>query len=60
MKLFNRNNNYRQDRIAMRIAARRGMTYEYKRARRSGLNPIEALGDWDLIGSDDYILFVNQ
>ena len=60
MKLFNHNKNYRQDRIAMRIAARRGKTYEYKMARRNRLNPIEALEDWDLIGPDDYKLFVDQ
>ena len=60
MKLFNHNKNYHQDRIAMRIAARRSMTCEYKRARKSGLNPIEALEDWDLISPDDYKLFVNQ
>ncbi|SFW42282.1 hypothetical protein SAMN02910409_2223 [Prevotellaceae bacterium HUN156] len=60
MKLFNHNKNYRQDRIAMRIAARRGMTYEYKRARKSGLNPIEALEDWDLLTPGDYALFYSQ
>ena len=38
-----------QDRIAMRIADRYGMTREYKMARRNGLTPLEALEDWDLI-----------
>ena len=57
MKLFKRNKFYPQDRIAMRIAARHNMTYEYKLARRKRLNPIEALEDWDLITPEDYSLF---
>ena len=57
MKLFKRNKFFPQDRIAMRIAARHGMTYEYKLARRKRLDPIEALEDWDLMTPEDYALF---
>ncbi|MCR5044629.1 MAG: hypothetical protein K6A93_10950 [Bacteroidaceae bacterium] len=42
-----------RDRIAMRIAARYGMTEDYKMARRHNLNPLEALEDWDLISSEE-------
>lgn len=52
-----RNRYIAQDRIAMRIAARYGMTYDYKTARRNGLNPMEALEDWDLIRSEERELF---
>ena len=44
-----RNKFFHQDRIAMRIADRYGMTYDYKVARRHHLTPIEALEDWDLL-----------
>ena len=57
MKLFKRNKFFPQDRIAMRIAARHGMTYEYKLARRKRLDTIEALEDWDLMTPEDYALF---
>jgi hypothetical protein len=60
MKIFKRNKFFHQDRIAMRIAARYGMTYEYKLARRHRLNPVEALEDWDLITPEDYTLFNNK
>ena len=46
-----------QDRIAMRIADRYGLTHEYKTARRNGLNPLEALEDWDLVLPEDRRLF---
>ena len=39
---------FSEDRQAMRIAARHGLTYEYKLARRNNLTPREALEDWDL------------
>lgn len=52
-----RNKYYHQDRIAMRIASRYSLTYEYKLARRSRLSPIEALEDWDLMKPEDYVLF---
>ena len=60
MKIFKRNKFFTQDRIAMRIAARYGMTYEYKLARRNRLNPIESLEDWDLMTPEDYTLFDNK
>lgn len=48
---------FHDDRIAMRLAARYRMTYEYKLARRQGLTPQEALEDWDLMKMEDYNLF---
>ena len=60
MKIFKRNRFFHQDRIAMRIAARHGMTYEYKLARRKRLDPIEALEDWDLMTQEDYALLSNK
>lgn len=58
MNIFrNRHNFFHLDRIAMRIAARYKMTYEYKLARKNRLDPIEALEDWDLITPEDYALF---
>lgn len=60
MKLFKRNKFFHHDRIAMRIAARYGMTYEYKLARRNRLNPIESLEDWDLMTPEDYTLLNNK
>ena len=53
-----RNRHIAQDRIAMRIAARYGMTYDYKTARRNGLKPLEALEDWDLIRPEERALFL--
>ena len=47
---------FHQDRIAMRIADRYGLTYDYKVARRHHLNPIEALEDWDLLTPENYKL----
>jgi len=47
-----------QDRIAMRIADRYGMTREYKMARRNGLTPIESLEDWDMLLPEERELFV--
>ena len=38
-------------------AARYGMTYDYKTARRNGLDPLEALEDWDLIRPEERCLF---
>lgn len=55
--LFRHNKYYHQDRIAMRVADRHGMTYEYKMARRHRLTPIEALEDWDLLLPEDRELF---
>ena len=42
-----------QDRIAMKIAARHGMTQEYKTARRQNMRPLEALEDWDLVNEEE-------
>jgi len=53
-----KNKNLSQDRIAMRIADRYKMTREYKMARRNGLNPIEALEDWDMILPEERKLFL--
>ena len=59
--LFRRRNDYyHYDRIAMRIADRKGMTCEYKTARRHHLTPIEALEDWDLMTPEDYELFYDE
>lgn len=52
-----RNKYIAQDRIAMRIAARYGMTKEYKTARRNRLTPLEALEDWDLLLPEERALF---
>lgn len=46
-----------QDRIAMQIAARHGMTQEYKTARRQNMRPLEALDDWDLVSDEERKLF---
>jgi hypothetical protein len=46
-----------QARIAMQIAARYGMTKEYKTARRKNLRPLEALEDWDLVKEEERELF---
>ena len=55
--LRKKNNFYHQDRIAMRLAARFGMIFEYKMARRRQLTPIEALEDWDMMKPEDYKMF---
>ncbi|SDN81212.1 hypothetical protein SAMN04487900_103146 [Prevotella communis] len=54
--LKTKNKYFHQDRLAMRIASRYGLTYEYKLARRNRLSPIEALEDWDMMKSEDYDL----
>ena len=46
-----------QDRIGMKIAARHGMTQEYKTARRQNMRPLEALDDWDLVSEEERELF---
>ena len=45
---------FTQDRRAMRIADRYGLTYEYKKSRRCGDTPIEALEEWDLIAPGEF------
>ena len=52
--LRQKNQYFHQDRQAMRIADRYGMTHAYKVSRRNNLSPIEALEDWDLIKPEDY------
>lgn len=59
ISFYRKNRYYHQDRIAMRIAARYGLTYEYKLARRHRLTPIEALEDWDMLTPEKYKLFDN-
>ena len=46
-----------QDRIALRVAARSGMTHEYKTARRHNMRPLQALEDWDLVEEEERTLF---
>ncbi len=43
----------RQDRKALRIADRYGLTEDYKTARRKGLSPQAALEGFDLIAPGD-------
>lgn len=57
IKLFKRKENFHYDRIAMRIAAKYGMTFEYKLARRNRLSPLEALENWDLLQPGEHKLF---
>lgn len=59
LSLAMKNKYVAQDRIAMRIADRYGMTREYKIARRHHLTPLEALEDWDLITPEERELFKN-
>ncbi len=42
-----------QDRLALQIASRYGLTKEYKEARKHNLRPLEALEDWDMVVSDE-------
>ena len=46
-----------QDRIALGIASRYGMTQEYKTARRQNMRPLEALEDFDLVKEEERKLF---
>ena len=50
--------NHHEDRIALQIAARYGMTGEYKTARRHGHTPLEALEDWDMVRQEERHLFL--
>ena len=52
-----KNKYFTQDRIALRIAARSGMTQEYKDARRHNMRPLEALEDWDLVNEEERKMF---
>lgn len=51
---------FTQDRRAMAIAARYGLTAEYKLSRRHGFTPLEALDEWDLLTPEDRTLFYEQ
>ena len=42
------NRRFREDIVAMRIAAKYNLTEEYKYARRKGLSPSQSLDEWDL------------
>ena len=46
-----------QDRIALQIAAKYGLTKEYKMARRQNMRPLEALEEWDLVKEEERNLF---
>ena len=48
-----------QDRLALQIAAKYGMTKEYKTARRQNMRPLEALEDWDLVREEERKLFMD-
>lgn len=52
-----KNRYFTQDRLALRIAARYGMTQEYKDARRQNMRPLQALEDWDLVKEEEKELF---
>lgn len=42
-----------QDRIGMKIAARHGMTHEYKKARRENMRVLEVLDRWGLADEEE-------
>lgn len=46
-----------EDRIAMKIASRKGLVHEYKTARRQNMRPLEALDEWDLVKEEERELF---
>lgn len=47
----------RQDEIALGIARRYGLEKLYLEAREQGLNPIEALEEWDMMTTEERALF---
>lgn len=47
----------RHERLARQIAAQHGMLDDYRAARRSGLSPIQALEEWDLLSHEDRQMF---
>lgn len=55
--LFRSRRTRRQDGIALDIARRYGMERQYVEAREQGLNPLEALEEWDLILLEERKLF---
>ena len=48
-----------QDRLALQIAAKYGLTKEYKTARRQNMRPLEALEEWDLVKEEERELFMD-
>ena len=46
-----------QDRIALQIAAKYGLTKEYKIARRLNRRTLEVLEEWDLVKEEEWHLF---
>ena len=48
-----------QDRFALQIAAKYGLTKEYKMARRQNMRPLEALEEWDLVKEEERELFMD-
>ena len=46
-----------QDCLALQIAAKYGLTKEYKMARRQNMRPLEALEEWDLVKEEERELF---
>lgn len=47
----------RHERLARQIAAQHGMLDDYRAARRSGLSPIQALEEWDLLSHENRQMF---
>ena len=47
MLFFNRDED-ENDKKGERLAKKYGLHYEYREARRRGMNPYEAMDDWDL------------
>jgi hypothetical protein len=47
----------RHERLARQIVAQHGMLNDYRAARRSGLSPIQALEEWDLLRPEDRQMF---
>ena len=56
--LFRSRRTRRLDEKALAIADRYGMRKEYLEARKFGLEPLEALEDWDLILPEERALFL--
>lgn len=47
----------RHELLARQIAAQHGMLDDYRAARHSGLSPIQALEEWDLLSPEDRQMF---
>ena len=46
--LFFNSDNDENDKKASRLAEKYGLHHEYREARRRGMNPYEAMEDWNL------------